>query len=216
MVETVTFIAPSGSPASGTVIPALAAGNASGAHFIGFFGAGGPGGVPFAVLVGSYQNRTFITSSSGNNLGLHPFGVKGSGQLTNCKFITANTVRVNENPTVTLLTLPEVSGTLLVRFQSSSSIQTQNGLLRAVNLTATSGVSSETALVANIDIRAAEASKDAIWTQIGGNTAIDNRLFLADRTVANITHDFHVAISASPEAVGRRNDWGLFFYIEFL
>lgn len=216
MVETVRFIAPSGSPASGTIIPTLAAGNVSGAHFIGFFGAGGPQGVPFAVLVNSYQNKTYITNASGENLGFPPYGVRGSGQLTNVKFITANTIRVNSDGTVTLLSLPEVSGTLLVRFQSTSSVQTQNGLLRAVNLSATSGVSSETSLVSNIDIRGAEASKDSTWTQMGGNTAIDNRLFLADHTTPNITHDFHIALSASPEAVGRRNDWGLFFYVEFL
>lgn len=216
MVETVTFIAPSGSPASGTIIPALTAGNLSGAHFIGFFGAGGPGGIPFAVLVNSYQNKTFITSSSGNNLGVAPFGVRGSGQLTNVKFITTSTIKVNDDGTTNLLLLPEVSGTLLIRFESGSSVQTQNALLRAVNLTATSGVSSETALVTNIDIRAAEASKDTTWTQIGGNTATDNRLFLDDHGTANTRHDFHVALSASPEAVGRRNDWGLFFYVEFL
>lgn len=216
MVETVTFIAPSGSPASGTIIPALTAGNLSGAHFIGFFGAGGPGGVPFAVLVNSYQNKTFITSSSGNNLGVAPYGVRGSGQLTNVKYISSTTMKVNSDGTTNLLQLPEVSGTLLVRFQSGSSVQTQNALLRAVNLTATSGVSSETAIVTNIDIRAAEASRDTTWTQIGGNTATDNRLFLADRGTANITHDFHIALSASPQAVGRRNDFALFFYIEFL
>ena len=218
-MNTLTFFAPSGAPSANTLIQQLdPPGNTSGSNYVGFFGAGGPQGVPFAVIVGSYQDSTYITNRLGENLGVAPFGLSESGQLNNSKFISTNEVQVNSDPTVNLSDVPMESGTILVRFEPSGSVavRTQNAIIRAVNLNATSGVSDITGIVDEIDIRGFEPAVDNTWTQIAGVAASDNRLFLQDRQDTELVHDFFVSLSASPEGVGARNDFGFFMTVEFL
>jgi hypothetical protein len=144
-MNTLTFFAPSGSPASGVTIEQLdPPGNLSGTNYVGFFGAGGPQGIPFAVIVSHYQDKTFITNTSGNNLGIPPWGINGSGELFNHKFVDSSTVNVEGDP-VAITGVPVESGTVLIVFEASgvTPVQTQNGLLRTVTLNASSGIDDE-------------------------------------------------------------------------
>jgi hypothetical protein len=217
MAGTVTFLAPSGSPASGLVISSLVPGAVSGANRIGFFNTGGPQGVPFAILLNTYQKRTFVTNANGENLGLAPYGVVASGRLINHRFVNSASVTVQEQDTVALTDVPEVSGMLLIRFEpDTGTVAAQNTLVRVVNLNSSSGVVDITGLVTGINFQGYEVSKDAAWTAIGGSLASDNRLFLLDRDVEDSVHDFHIGISASPETIGLRTDWGITFQVEFL
>lgn len=218
-MNTLTFIAPSGAPASGTIIQQLTIpGNTSGANFLGFFGTGGPEGTPFAVIIDRYQDKTFITNMSGTNLGKAPWGLRASGQLINNKYLTANTVNINGGGSVALSTVPINSGTLLIRFVPSGSIsvRTQNAALRAVILNSTSGVDNITSVVTGLKVQGFEPINDSSWTQMAGAGAIDNQLQFNDHTVAQTQHDFFACLSASPEAVGQRNNFGFFMIIEFL
>ena len=218
-MNTLTFIAPSGAPASGTIIEQLdPPGNTSGANHVGFFGAGGPRGVPFAVIVDKYQDSTYITNTSGENMGIAPFGVKASGELNNTKFQDASLANVNGVAGVELSGIPQESGTLLVRFvpSGSTAVRTQNVLLRTVILNATSGVDDLTGVVVGLKVQGFEPAADNGWTQTAGDGALDNRIFFTDHNVPDLIHDFYVSLSASPEAVGERNDFGMFFIIEFL
>lgn len=218
-MNTISFIAPSGAPASGVIIEQLTIpGNTSGANFVGFFGTGGPEGTPFAVIVDRYQDKTFITNMSGTNLGKAPWGLRASGQLNNSKFITSNSVNVAGQGTVNVSTVPFASGTLLIRFAPSgaASVRTQNAALRAVILNATSGVNDITSVVTSLKIQGFEPVNDAIWTQMAGVGAIDNQLPFNDHTVALNQHDFFACLSASPETVGQRNNFGFFMILEFL
>ena len=218
-MNTLTFLAPSGAPASGTIIEQLdPPGNTSGANHVGFFGAGGPQGVPFAVIVDKYQDSTYITNTSGFNMGVAPFGVKASGELNNTKFESAGVANVNGVGSVLLSDIPRESGTLLIRFvpSGSTAVRTQNVLLRTVVLNAASGIDDITGVVVGLKVQGFEPVADNGWTQTAGDGALDNRLFLIDHNVPDLIHDFFVSLSASPEAVGERNDFGMFFIIEFL
>lgn len=218
-MNTLSFLAPSGAPASGTILEQLSPpGNTSGANSLGFFGAGGPQGVPFAVIVDAYQDATFITGVSGFNMGVAPFGLLASGELFNSKFIDSSTANVEGDPSVALTNVPQESGTLLMRFVPSGSteVRTQNTLLRTVVLNATSGVNNVGDVVVGLKVQCFEPGADSAWTQTAGTGALDNRLFLLDHNVASLQHDFFATLSASPENVGERNDFGFFLIIEFL
>lgn len=218
-MNTLTFFAPSGAPARGTVIEQLTPpGNTSGANHVGFFGAGGPQGVPFAVIVNKYQDSTYITNTSGFNMGVAPFGVRASGQLNNFKFETTSLANVSGVASILLSDVPAESGTVLVRFEPSGIIpvRTQNTLLRTVPLNSASGIDNVTDIVTGLIVQGFEPGTDNTWTQTAGNAALDNRLFLLDHNDTDLVHDFFVSVSASPEAVGERNNFGFFFIIEFL
>ena len=216
---TLRFLAPSGAPSTLTEIRQLdPPGNTSGAHFIGFFGAGGPQGSPFAIIVDRFQDRTFITNSFGNNLGLHPYGVTASGELINHKYISSNTVNVSGLGVTSLTNVTRESGTLLVRFNSPgmTNVVTQNAILYAVDLNASSGVNNVLNVPTNIKIFAYEVGVNPTWTQIAGVGAVDNRLLLLDHNVSDVTHDFFIGLSISPETMGQRNNIGYLFNLEFL
>ena len=216
-MNTLTVLAPSGAPASGTIIEQLdPPGDTSGHNHLGFFGAGGPEGIPFAVIVAKYQDKTFITNRDGENLGT--VGLLGSGELHNHKFLDTNLVNVDGMGSVELDTVPQQSGTILVRFIPSGAtpVRTQNTLIRTVPLNANSGVDTVDGIVTALKVQGYEPGADNIWTQTAGVGALDNRLFLLDHDVTSLQHDFFASLSASPEAVGERNDWGFFVIIEFL
>ncbi len=218
-MNTLTVLAPSGAPASGTIIEQLdPPGNTSGANHVGFFGGGGPGGVPFAVIVDKYQDTTFITNTSGNNLGNPPFGLLGSGQLNNSKFLDSSTANVNGQGSVALTGVPQESGTILIRFvpSGSTAVRTQNMIIRTVPLNASSGVDTPDGIVTALKVQGFEPGSDSAWTQTAGDGALDNRLFIQDHDVPSLLHDYFASLSASPEAVGERNDSGFFIIIEFL
>lgn len=218
-MNTLTFLAPSGAPASGTIIQQLTTpGNTSGANHIGFFGAGGPEGSPFAIIIDRYQDKTFITNMSGTNLGKAPWGLRASGQLINNKYESSNTVNVDGQGAVALSTVPSASGTLLIRFVPSGSIpvRTQNAVLRCVALNASSGVNDITSVVTSLKVQGFEPTNQSSWKQMAGAGTIDNQLSFRDRNTSVAQHDFFAALSASPEAVGQRNNFGFFMILEFL
>jgi len=223
-MNTLTFYAPSGSPASSnftSLVPIESLdppGNTSGANHVGFFGAGGPEGIPFAVIVDRYQDLTFITNTSGTNLGQAPYGVPASGQLINHKYIASSTVNVSGLGTVSLTNVTPESGTILARFVASGTteVRTQNAILYTVALNAASGVDDVSSVVTSLKVQGYEPGADATWTQTAGAGAIDNRLLLQDHDTTDLVHDFFVGLSASPEAAGARSDFGFFMVIEFL
>ncbi|MDX1407786.1 MAG: hypothetical protein R3330_06620 [Saprospiraceae bacterium] len=223
-MNTLTVFAPSGSPCSqahSSLFPIEQLdppGNTSGANFVGFFGAGGPQGVPFAIIVDKYQDASYVTNVSGFNLGVAPHGVPASGELNNTKFEDTNLANVNGVAGIELSGIPQESGTILIRFEPSGvvAVRTQNTLVRTVILNAASGVDDVTGVAVGLKVQAFEPGADNVWTQTAGVGALDNRLFIEDHTVPDFVHDFFVSLSASPEAVGERNDFGFFIIIEFL
>jgi hypothetical protein len=199
--------------ASSAEIFQLEAGATNSPNRLGFFGAAGAPSSP--VIVGAYQDRSHITDHVGTNL----------GHLVNTKYTGAMTAEVSGvNLTLTghtLDTIPPESGTVLLRFQepTGASVATQNGVLRAIDLTAASGAPVVTDLVNGVTVQASQLSDgightgDTSWTQIsdGGGA-----LTLADQATEMVTHDWSIIISASPDAAGRKIDWGFYAEIEYL
>jgi hypothetical protein len=217
-MNTLSFLAASGSALPLYPMQTLdTPGNTSGANYLGFFGAGGPQGSPYTIVVGQYQDTTHITNASGTNLGTFD-GLPGDGRLINHKYLTNTTVSVSGMGSELLTSVPQGSGSLLIRFESGTSAQVQNSILRAVNLNASSGVSSLTGLVTDIDIRAYAVgdSYGDQWIQLGGTGASDNRLIMDDHSFSSTIHDYHVCISVSPESAGQKNAFGFTMSLEFL
>jgi hypothetical protein len=221
-MNTLTIFAPSGSQCSlthGSPFPIDQLdppGDTSGANHVGFFGAGGPKGVPFAVIVDRYQDATYITNTSGNNLG--DVGVPGSGELINTKFEAAGLANVSGIGGISVADIPQESGTLLIRFVPSgaTAVRTQNAVCRTVVLNSASGVDDITGIVVGLKVWGFETGASNSWSQTAGTGALDNRVFFVDHNTVDLVHDFFVSLSSSPENVGQRNDFGFFFVIEFL
>lgn len=178
---------------------------------IGFFGAQGAPSSP--VIVGFYQDRTHRTNAVGSDL----------GALVNVKYLGASNASISGVPLsatgITLAQIPQTSGTLLLRFvePNGTNVVTQNGTFRAVNMTAASGIPEVASFVSNIIIQAAQLADtvgnagDASWTDITAGY-----LSLADQSAEQTVHDYHLILSASPLAAGRKINFGFYTYIEFL
>ncbi len=199
--------------ASDAEIFQLEAGATNSPNRLGFFGQGGAPSSP--VIVGAYQDRTHITDHVGTNLG-HLQQVKYTGAMA--ATVSGVNIVVTGH---TLDTIPQESGTVLLRFQepNGSNVTTQNGVLRAIDLTAASGAPVVTDLVNGVTVQAAQLadqdgfSGDTSWTQISdGGSA----LTLEDQAASHVTHDWHIIISASPDAAGLKIDWGFYAEIEYL
>jgi len=188
---------------------------------LGFFGsAGAPNS---AVIVGQYQDTTFRTNDTGEDL----------GQCVNVKFTGASTA-VHSGVIFTggLENIPGESGTLLCRFAepNSTAVITQQATFRAVDfglpgpatgdtVGAASGVPDITDLASNITIQAAQLpdthgfSGNTSWSEISDGGAA---LSLSDQAGEANIHDFHLIISGSPAVAGRKIDFGYFLQLEFL
>ncbi len=189
----------------------LEAGATHSPNRIGFFGSAGAPSSP--VVVGTYQNRTFRTNYVGSDL----------GQLINVKYTGASSAEVSGVTLTatghTLATIPQASGTLLLRFTDPNSlaVSTQNGVFRAIDLTATSGAPNVSDLVNGVNVYAAQLadtagnSGNASWTDLTAGA-----LSLNNQAIAATVHDYHIIISASPTAAGVKTDWGFYVEVEFL
>lgn len=167
------------------------------------------------MIVGAYQDRSHITDHVGTNL----------GHLVNTKYTGAMAAEVSGVALTltghTLDTIPQESGTFLLRFQEPTGalVTTQNGVLRAIDLTTVGSAPDVTDLVNGVTVQAAQLadtdgySGDTSWTQISdGGSALS----LEDQAAAQVTHDWHIVVSASPDAAGAKTDWGFYAEIEYL
>lgn len=189
----------------------LEAGATNSPNRLGFFGTGGAPSSP--VIVGTYQSRSHITDHVGSNLG-HLINVKYTGSST--AEVSGVSLTVTGH---TLATIPQASGTLLVRFTepNATAVTTQNGVFRAIDLTAASGAPNTADLVTGVTVQAAQLQDtagnagDSSWTNLGSSD-----LSLANQSLSQAVHDFHIIVSASPTAAGRKIDFAFYVELEFL
>jgi FlaG/FlaF family flagellin (archaellin) len=180
---------------------------------LGFFGLNGA--PTSAVIVGQYQDRTHRCDHLGSDLGTM-INVKFTGTSS----ATVSGVDLTETGH-TLATIPQASGTLLCRFTEANgtSVITQNATFRAVNFDSGSGVPNINDLATGITVQCAQLADndgnagDASWSEIssGGST-----LSLADQSTETHVHDFHLILSGSPTAAGRKINFGYYIQLEFL
>ncbi len=208
----IQFHASSGAPSHPFQLDAFVAGSGTEWNRIGFFGAAGPGSF---VTVSQYQDTTFTCNESGvpPNIGVNA----QSGKLQNLKYVNATTVNPNASGSVAVSTITLPDATVRIRFTqpSGTAVQTQNAVLRCVQLGATSGVANEDALVSGINVQAFEVVVSTGWEKISHDAA-DNYISLSSRAGTSIMHDYHIGLSVSPIATGERKDFAFLFKLEFL
>jgi len=184
---------------------------------IGFFGEGAAPNSP--IIVGQFNRRTHFTDYLGADF----------AQLVTARFTSNTTVEIsgvaNAVTGHTLATIPQESGTLLMRFRepNDTNVSTQNAVLRAIDLDA-NHIAQDVTLsqVTNATIYGSELantdgdSGDASWTQLSDGAGGGTTLTLNDQATEATIHDYHVLLSMSPGQAGRKIDFAFYVQLEFL
>ena len=189
----------------------LEAGATNNPNRMGFFGLNGAPNS--AVIVGQYQDRTHRCDELGTDY----------GTMINVKFTGASTASVSGVPfTAGLTNIPQNSGTLLCRFTepNTTAVITQNATFRAINLTSGSGAPDISDLVsAGILIKAAQLADtqgfagNASWQNIDSS---GSALSLNAQNGTAHVHDFHLIVSGTPTAAGRKVNFAYYLQLEYL
>jgi len=177
---------------------------------LGFFGANGAPSSP--VIVGQYQDRSHRTDELGTDL----------GTFINVKFTGAALAEVSGVAfSAGLENIPSESGTLLARFTepNGTAVITQQAVLRAINLDANNNVLDVSDLATGITVQAAQLADtenftgNTAWSEISSGGA---ELALDDQAAEAHVHDYHLILSATPGAAGRKINFAYYLQLEFL
>lgn len=188
---------------------------------LGFYGSGGFG---HSVPVSYYQENTYITDAD---------GVDEGPQCNNVKWIHANSGELSGAVQKNLLDISNAHASLNIRFSHTSVVQVQNVELRIYDRNdidyGASGVTSKVAEI--IHPSATETgqlgSGDAAWITPAGSSVVvplsdcpgESGLYAgsgAGSTQTDDRHDWYVAISARPDSIGSKTQYGLYVSLEYL
>lgn len=186
---------------------------------LGFYGSG----FGNSVDVGEFQQTTFITDANGT--------VEGP-QVNNIKWTHADSGLINSATESVLLTqIPNYLATLNIRFTHTSAVKTQNALVKIYDRTTTtaaaSGVTTYVAELIHPDtVQNDNGSGDSSWINAtSGDNSVQIDLvsspgYSGERESGAETystqHDYYLAISASPDSIGSKTDYGLYVELEYL
>lgn len=188
---------------------------------LGFYGSDGFG---TSVDVGSWQGRTFITDATG--------AVEGA-EVDNCQFLNSSGVILGQSGSGILLTqVPNYLATLNIRFTNDSAVLTQNPQVRIYNRTTLAsgavGVTTKVAEIRHTDTaQTANGSGDTTWSTWSGSVNDVSAKTLvtspgsggfrpSGSSTSDTQHDWYLAISASPDSIGSKTEYGLSFQVEYL
>ena len=190
---------------------------------LGFFGSGGFGN---SVAVGAYQDTTFITDGN---------GVSQGPQGNNVKWVHPSSGQVGGSTNVALTSLPNYQSTLNVRFNHTSSVRTQNARLYIYDRTSLSNApTGVTCAVAHIvhpsTSQVTGGSGLSTWEFPSGSSYVNASTLSNGNSYSpglsgqspngpsttSLDHDWYFAISASPNSVGSKSLFGLWFQTEYL
>ena len=187
-----------------------------------FFGGAGFGS---SVEVGAYQGTTFVSDGAGT--------IKGA-QAQNVKFLNGSGVLGTASSGIGLRAIPNYQATLNVRFTHASKVKVQNCEMRIYDRTninnAASGVTTKVAELIHPRVtQFATGSGDTTWiTPKGSGTVVNfanspgtSGFYAGDgvsvvSTKESARHDWYAAMSASPDSIGNKTQYGLFFSLEYL
>lgn len=190
---------------------------AIGASGIGFFGSSGFGS---SVAVGEYQSSTYITNSNGT--------VQGA-EINNVKYVHPNS-GLSGASTLALRNIPNYKATLNVRFNADSAVKTQNAQIRIydrsnVNNNA-SGVTTKVAEIVHPSTSEAGllGSGSTAWSTLNGSGVTlslaaspgTSGLSPSGSNTQDTRHDWYLALSASPDSIGSKTQYGLWIQLEYL
>lgn len=188
-----------------------------------FFGDSGFGS---SVEVGTYQGTTFVSDGTGSSRG---------GQANNIKYFNAGSGIVGTiGSGIGLRAIPNYQSTLNIRFTHSSKVKVQNCQLRIYDRAnvnkAASGVTTKVAEIIHPRITQRNTgSGDRSWISPGGSGVVVN--FASSPGISGVhagdgvsqvsskqssRHDWYTAISASPDSIGNKTQYGLYFALEYI
>jgi len=192
---------------------------------LGFFG---PAGFGASVLVGAYQDNTFVTNGNGTTQG---------AQCSNNKWLAAGSGQIDGATSgIPIINMPNINSTLNIRFTNDTAVRVQNAFVRIYNRTdisqGASGVTTQVYETIHVSTTSNVAgSGQSTWHQInagvassillanspgpGGQNAYNGQLVLGNQQPAT-QHDWYIALSASPDSIGSKTLFGLYVSLEYL
>lgn len=186
---------------------------------MGFYGSSGFGS---SVAVGEYQSSTYITNDNGT--------VQGA-EINNVKYTHPNSGATGSSTSsLHLLDIPNYKATLNVRFTSTSPVKTQNAQARIydrsnINNNA-SGVTTKVAQIIHPDTAEAGqlGSGSTVWSTLNGSGVTllltsspgTSGLRPNGSNTTDTRHDWYLALSASPDSIGSKTQYGLWIQLEYL
>lgn len=187
-----------------------------------------------SVLVGEYNQVTYIGNSNGTAWTAPVDNIRYGNHLASGF--------VNNNGNFALTGIPNALATLKVRFDHTAAVQVQNARARIYDRTNVgSGAVGVTCLVAELRNHASghfplpnyagsvTASANSIWrtasttgwqnyvlnlAQSPGYSGIDASNLASSN--ASMVHEWYLAITASPESIGSKTQFGLYIQLEYL
>lgn len=192
---------------------------ALGGSGIGFYGAA----FGTSVQVGQYQDSTFVTDSNGTTQG---------PATNNCKWASSSGVKWRGlSPDIHLQALPNQSGSLQIRFTYDTPVKTQNAQVRIFDRTNKDndpvGVTAMVAELMHPDpvvTLPGSPSGSSAWVNAKGSGTVLNLTASPGLSGArpsgvdtqSDTHDWYLAMSASPDSIGSKTAFGLYVELEYL
>jgi len=177
-----------------------------------------------SVQVGQFQDSTFITNGAGSI---------NAGTSTNCKYPgNSSGVEIDGGSEVQLSGVPTGSGTLNLRFTFDDPVKTQNGELRVFDRVDkdndASGVTSQAAQLVNggsgVASDGSASGTNTGWDALNGSGTTmtllaapgTSGLSVSGALTEDTRHDWYACLSASPDSIGSKTDYGLFIELEYL
>lgn len=184
---------------------------------IGYYG----GGFGYSVAVGSYQDTTFITNSAGTSQG---------PQCNNIKYMnTASGIINSASSGVALTAIPNYLATLKIEFTHTTAVKTQNAKFYCYDRVSinnpASGVTFKFAELIHPDtVQNNNGSGTTSWQTPTGSSVVINLtaspgmsgLSPNGPSTTQDTHHWFAAMSASPNSIGSKTDFGGYFVVEYL
>ena len=187
---------------------------------LGFYGQASFGS---SINVGSYNQRTFITDSTGT--------VQGQ-EVNNVQYLNvASGILGQGGSGIGLQAIPNTQSSLNVRFTNDTPCKTQGAQViifdRTTVTSAASGVTTQVAqLIHPATVQGPGGSGDTAWTKFNfqnGGSALN----LANSpgtsgfspngvNTTDVQHDWYLAISASPDTIGSKTLYGLYISLQYL
>ena len=188
---------------------------------LGFYGSGGFGA---SVAVGVYQENTYVTDGNG--------AVQGP-QGNNVKWTHANSGELSGATNLHLQDIPNGQCSTKISFTHGSAVQVQNVELRIydrVTITvAASGVTTKAyeCLHPSLTQSGQLGSGALIWTTpAGSGTTLglaqspgESGLYAGNGSASthqSVLHDWYVCLSARPDSIGSKTQYGMYVSLEYL
>lgn len=188
-----------------------------------FFGSAGFGN---SVAVGAWSGSVYISDGNGVNQG---------PQLNNITYFATNSGVVQNGTILNLANIANYQSVLNIRFQNSSPVRTQNAKVyfydRSNILNPPTGVTVAAFPIIHPDTsNGSSGSGSANWQFPAGSSYINMSITntglsfspgqsgygVNGGSTIDMTHDFYLGISLSPNSIGSKNLAGLWFQTEFL